>query len=55
MGLGDDHRRGGRLSHKALPCPFFGVTPSLGRGGEYQNNPLSLSWCYTELGQGRGV
>ena len=26
LGLGDDHRRGGRLSHKALPCPFLGVT-----------------------------
>ena len=60
MGLGDDHRRGGLSEpHKALP-------PSEGRGGEYeppievdsfepQSSTLFLSWCYTELGQGKGI
>ena len=43
------------LSHKAIPCTFLGVTPSSGRGKEYQSTPLFLSWCYTELGQGRGT
>ena len=58
-GLGDDHRvRAGRPAihgdYHHSPVPFL-VLHEFGQGrGTLRSNPLSLSWCYTELGQGRG-